>query len=365
MAMASYAVAIRRATAAVFFSVFALAFLVPRLASRLVTATRSTYRAMCATTDLDFGRRLCSGVLHIFVFFTAAGACGSLVSRIEEYGWRERAAIVSWFASVAGLIQTLVVQTVPHALAEWPLQRRDVLVVAKYSFMRLVSLALLYAIEFLIVCTTFPTLISPGVTGFFGSPLIVVVFLSKCALYIYIFEPKECNQDCGASMTSTLATADVFSRSMSEATPLTAPDDDASLYSKASLTGTGSTAAAILNMNLGPDGRRVDPPPQSEQTNSLDSRSPYFVDRGTEVRCLAIAFDALLTSAVVGVLADCLPLVYNRNPGRILVPLSFSVMLGAAALIAFFFSTSSRRTCGLYKYKSRQPTDRHIEIVSV
>jgi hypothetical protein len=361
MALASYAVATRRASAAVFFAVLALAFLIPRLASRLIAATRSAYTSLCATSDLDFGRRLCAAILHIFVFFVAAGACGSLVSRIEEYGWRERAAIVFWFASVAGLMQTLVVQTLPHALAEWPPQGRDVLVVAKYSAMRFVSLALLYAIEFLVVCTSFPALISSDVTGFFGSPVIVLVFLSKCALYLYVFEPKGYNQDCGASMTSTLATVDDFSRSLSEATPLTAPDEAS--YSKASLTGPGSTAAELLNMDLGPEGRRVDNPP-SEQSYSLDSRSPYFVDRSKEVRYLAIAFDVLLTSAVVGVLADCLPLVYKRNPGRILVPLSFSAILGVIALLAFFCSTSSRRTCGMYR-KSRHPTDRHIEIVSV
>jgi hypothetical protein len=253
-------------------------------------------------------------------------------------------------------------QAIPHVMAEWPMRRNDIMHVIKHSLMRFLCLALLYGIEILVVCTTFPALVSSDVIEFFANPLVIMVFLSKCALYLYVFEPRVASLDCNTSMTSTLVTVDDFSRSLSEVTPLTTRDDES--HSKVSLAGTGSTASALLSMDLGPQGRQVGPT-ASQQTSSLESSSPYFVHLRQELQTLTIAFDALMVSALVGVLRDCFPLVYKHDPGRVLIPASFAAFVMAAGLIGFVVTDRTSCRHGSVLQKAPHRDERHIEIVRV
>jgi hypothetical protein len=115
-------------------------------------------------------------------------------------------------------------------------------------------------------------------------------------------------------------------------------------------------------MDLGPQGRQIGPS-ASQQTGSLDSCSPYFVHVRQELQTITIAFDVLMVSALVGVLQDCLPLVYKDDPGHILIPASFAAFVLAAGLIGLVIWTSWRRGPGLHKMP--QLDERFIEIVRV
>jgi hypothetical protein len=161
-------------------------------------------------------------------------------------------------------------------------------------------------------------------------------------------------------MTSTWATVDDFSQSMSEVTPLTMRDDNG--FSKVSLAGSGSTAGALLNMDLGPHGRQL-AQSSSQLTYSVDSRLPYFVHVREELQYLMIAFDVLMVAALFGVLRDCLPLIYHYDPGLILVPSSFVAFLATAGLIGFF-AWGICRHCSAH-HKNPYRDDRNIEIVRV
>lgn len=343
--VALYKQSVQLATAAVTLALMAIYFVTAKVLRHVLYVCRSTNQFLGdpQTTETELWRRVSALALHVAVFLATIGYCGPYVSRIQEYELRQRAAIVSWVSVVASLLQTLIFQAIPHCSADWPLRRRDLLVIAKYSALRLLSLFVLTAIEVLIVITTFPFMVSSGVTAWWGQPAIVVMVLAMSALYLYVFEPRGSSGSC--STISSLASDDASRNTawLSEVTPLASGRED--VYTKRDMESPGSTAVALLNMDLGTSGRGCREEEESAQhVTSMDSWSPYYWNADVEFRRLAVAFDLLMACILIGVLMDCLPILYHYNPVRVIVPLSvLAVTAVAVAAALFVFRTMRER----------------------
>jgi hypothetical protein len=274
----------------------------------LFVGSLSNTRVSSRSSRREFWRTMSYWTMHAVIFVL----CLSAVAALDSYAWGERAAMISWFACIAAIAQTLVLHTVPHVcLGE--LTRNDVYNIVKHSTMRFVFFYLLFGLEFLFLWVNFKSGLQMAAVSV-NSWHLRILGLAFLVAHVSYFEPRSATQmisTSGSVITVTLD--DGSSGHVSETSRLTGVTSSPDTVYKTESSGPTATAFLTMDLTALGDHETVEDSGsfRFDSFYSLDSSSPYRTDVATELQRIGLVFDSLVASCLVQILIQCTPLAWR------------------------------------------------------
>jgi hypothetical protein len=144
------------------------------------------------TSSIDAQKNVSYAVQHALIVLLTLGICKSFLLHLDAFGIPQRAVIVIWFAFLAGLIDTVLLHTIP--LCMWFQSVRsmeEVKEVAIQTALRLGCNSVFSVTEFLVLWLTARDLLfSVDALDFLGRPLVRLVILCSVALHVVVYRPR-------------------------------------------------------------------------------------------------------------------------------------------------------------------------------
>jgi hypothetical protein len=288
------------------------------------------------TDDREFYRAVVNCIQHVMIFLFVVGIVGSDFQNIHLYDVRQSGAVIARFSLLASFLQAFFLQALPHIESEWPLEPTDISQIMKNFCRRLVALSALFAIEVLLAWLSAKSWVfTPVFVAFCGSALFRAASLIAMVMESGCFEPREA-MDSSDGQSTVLTEDDSSTAFISEATPLT--------IANVSIQTGESPTDALMQMELGPEGRRNYAALETQSSYTSSSISPYSVSLKEELLRLEMPFTALILLCVATVFRNCLAIALLDATFLVRYLALFSVLLAAVVVWAFRQNRASRNS---------------------
>lgn len=312
---------------AVLLALVALVYFLPTGLHKSVSLTHDLIQAGHRDEEDTFWRQVSYCVQHALIFLLVTGMVDTdYLLHLDTYDVSKRAVIVVWFAYLVAGLQTILLHTLPHCMAEYPFDNNNLRDISEQFFLRLFSSIIFSIMELLILWLTVrDTLFTPDSVQFLASWSIRLVGVLMLATHIAVFEPRDVLSDVRADEQSTVLTSD--------------DEDDLSLAATESspLRGDASSSSPTEDLPLVYFGAMRN----SERPRSVGSTtrtaSPYTMNTDEEYIKLSITFEALLIVCALCVLRNGVTMTWTHSVATSLAVLGLGALLLTLALSVFFF----------------------------
>lgn len=296
--------AYRYAVEAALLAIFALLFFLPTAYYRFASLA-DNLRQADARDEQERLWAVSYCMQHVFIFLLVVGMMDSdYLLHLDEYDVPKRAVIVVWFAYLAAGLQTILLHTIPHFMAEYPIGDRDTAgEIAVQFFLHMFTLMAFFIMELLIVWLTVRDVVlteqnvqTLSTWGFY------FYFILMLTTHIVVFEPRGVSSGNRVDEQSTVLMSDDDD------------DDDSLAFTETSpLHGEASSSSPTEDMPL--IYFRNSQRPQSIGS-SARTASPYTMNTYWEFVKLAAVFEILLIVCAVCVLRNGIALTWTHSVVR-------------------------------------------------
>jgi chemotaxis protein histidine kinase CheA len=230
----------------------------------------------------SLGRDLSYVLHHCVIFLLSIGCLGTLLSGLEKNGLRARGGIILLFAVTGGLIQTLVLHSVPTRLKSRP----GICWIIRDALSRTLLLTILFALEILILLVNLghEALFSPELLASLDKWWWKIIFVSTLAAHLWFLElPRSIH--------------DQMRESKNVETNSSTPHDIAVERRAQEPTEYDSLLGAASESLRQQDVRSGDSPP----------KTPVHMSFRDEFYKLQLPFEILVLSCMLALLRHCIP----------------------------------------------------------
>jgi hypothetical protein len=299
-------VAYRYALDAVLLAFAALLYFLPTAGLK----SASLARTLMHPRDVEDNLRTFSYcVQHALIFLLVTGMIDNdYLLYLDRYDVPKRAVIVIWFAYLAAGLQTILLHTVPHCMAEYPFDRRNLGDISLQFFLRMFATMAFFTMELLIMWLTFrDVLFTADSVRSLSSWSVRLVGILMLAAHIAVFEPRGVSTGSRVAdeQSTVLMSDDEEDDDESQATESQAVTESSPLRGDA-ISATPTEDLPLIYF-------RMASPNRTGSAGSSSSRSPYTMNIDEEYTKLSITFEVLLTVCAFCVLRNGMPLTWTHS----------------------------------------------------
>ena len=327
----------RYAVEAALLAIFALLFFVPTVYHRFASLADSARQAD-ARDEQERLWTVSYWMQHVFIFLLVIGMMDSdYLLHLDEYDVPKRAVIVVWFAYLAAGLQTILLHTIPHCMAEYPIDRDTVGDIAVQFFLNLFALMAFFIMELLLVWLTVRDVVlteqnvqTLSTWGFY------FYFLLMLTTHLVVFEPRGVSSGIRVDEQSTVLMSEDDDDN---------DDDSLAVTETSPLRGEASSSSPTEDMPIifFLNSRH----PRSIGGSSARTSSPYTMNTNWEFAKLTAVFEVLLIVCAICVLRNGMALTWTHFAARTAAFFGmFAVLFSICALTLFLLRFKRTRHQG-------------------